>query len=467
MTDKIQSIDIKALSEAMSQICDEKGLRNEKILEIVGCALAAAYKKDYGAKGQIIKAQFNPKDQTVVFSQIKEVVDKTTRAPEKTEDSSTKSETSPLPQVQDKREALPYFNKERDIYLKDAKKIKKDVKVGDEVVTNLKSETKFGRVAAQNAKQVIIQKLREAEKEILYEEFKNKEGKVITATVQQVEGSNVNLDLGKMVGVLAAGEQVHTEHYRAGQKLKVYVKKVNNESRDTAIILSRSNPNLVKQLFALEVPEIFTGSIVIESIAREAGSRSKIAIQSKEEGIDPVGSCIGQKGIRVQAIIDELGGEKIDIVKYSSDPKIFITNALSPATVKLVRIPHEDKKRAVVYVDPDQFSLAIGRSGQNVRLATNLTGWSIDITDKEPREIIKRQSKDKKERKKGKEGRKKIKKLTKDKPEKKDKEDKKKSIKTEKEVKKSKTIKQAKKAKAKIKTSKSTEKVKKSEKLKQ
>lgn len=453
MTDQIQSIDIKALSVAMSQICDEKGLGNKKILEIVEHALAAAYKKDYGVKGQFIVAKFNPKDQTVVFSKIKEVVDKTTRKPEKKEDSSTEIEVFQPAQLSAEDKIIPYFNKERDIYLKDAKKIKKNIKIGDEIVTKLKPETKFGRVAAQNAKQVIIQKLREAEKEILYDEFKNKEGKVITATVQQVEGSNVNLDIGKMVGVLTTAEQVPTEQYRVGQKIKVYVKKVDKNRRDTAIILSRSNPELVTQLFALEVPEIFTGSVVIESIARDAGFRSKIAIQSKEEGIDPIGSCVGQKGIRVQAIIDELGGEKIDIVKYSLDPKIFIANALAPATIKLVRIPYKAKKRAIAYVDPDQFSLAIGRNGQNVRLATNLTGWAIDITDKEPLDIKKGTKEEKEDAKKNTEDaiKKAIKKkATKGKSKKKAKAEKKsvkKSVKPKKKVKKLKTVKKVKKSK--------------------
>lgn len=392
MINKIQGIDIQELSGATAQICDEKGLGKEKVLTIIEEALAAAYKKDYGKKGQIIKAKFNPKEQTVSFFQIKEVVDKKTRLPEtenyKVEDKSPQTEIADEREKteEDKEEKIPYFKKEKDIYLKDAKKIKKDVEVGDQITIKLKTETQFGRVAAQSAKQVIIQKLREAEKEILYEEFKNKEGKVITATVQHIEGRNVHLDLGKMTGVLLPTEQVPTENYRAGQKIKVYVEKVEKGIRDTAMILSRSNPNLVSQLFNLEVPEIFTGTVVIKSIAREAGSRSKIAVKSLEEGVDPIGSCVGQKGIRVQAVIDELGGEKIDIIEYNKNVKTFIIHSLSPAKIKYVDLVDKKEKKAIVYVDSDQLSLAIGRKGQNVRLAAKLTGWKIDIADQEEKE---------------------------------------------------------------------------------
>ncbi|MBD3300218.1 MAG: transcription termination/antitermination protein NusA [Candidatus Moranbacteria bacterium] len=372
MNQEFQNVNIKELSGAVSMICEEKGLDKNKVIEIIGDALAAAYKKDYGKKGQIIKANFDPSTQTASFYQIKEVVDESTRNFDEQMD-----QTAQLDE-----DALPRYNEERDIRLKEAKKFDKNIKVGEEFKIDLPPENKFGRVAAQNAKQVIIQKLREAERNNLYEEFKDKEGEVISATVQRVENRNVYLDLGKMVGVLFPGEQVPSETYRIGQRIKVYVDRVSQEFKDTTVILSRSNPKLVSKLFYLEVPEIFSGTVKIVSIAREPGSRSKMSIKSEEEGIDPIGSCVGQKGIRVQAIIDELGGEKIDIIEYNEDPKIYISQALAPAKVKFVEIDEKEKK-AIVTVDPDQLSLAIGKRGQNVRLAAKLTGWKIDVLTEE------------------------------------------------------------------------------------
>lgn len=392
MAEEQQNINIKELSSAISQLCDEKGINRDRIMEIVEDALAAAYKKDYGHKGQIIKASFDKEKQSASFYQIKEVVDETTRimeeeeeseSEEKKEEKETKMALSEAEvSSESEEETLPRFNKERDILLEDAKKIKKSAEVGDEIKIKLAPQSNFGRVAAQNAKQVIIQRIREAERETLYEEFKNKKDEVITATVQRVEGRNVYLDLGKMVGVLLPPDQVPQENYRTGQRIKVFVAGVDKDARDTTVTLSRSNPNLVTKLFALEVPEIFSGTVVIKSIAREPGSRSKIAVKSLEKGIDPIGSCVGQKGIRVQAIIDELGGEKIDIIEYNEDAKTFISHALSPAKVKYVELD-EKNNQATVTVDPDQLSLAIGKRGQNVRLAARLTGWKIDVVGSE------------------------------------------------------------------------------------
>ena len=388
MDDKTQNINISELSSAIAQVCDEKGISRDKVLETVEAALAAAYKKDYGKKGQIIKAKFNSEAQTASFYQVKEVVDETTRVieieKEKDEDAEEEEPSESVDEVEDSEEedALPRFNKERDILLPEAKTIDPEAKIGDELSIALASENQFGRVAAQNAKQVIIQKLREAEREALYEEFKNKVGEVVTATVQRVENRNVYLDLGKMVGVLYPSEQVQRENYRTGQRIRVYVEKINKDAKDTSVTLSRSNPNLVSRLFSLEVPEIFAGTVVIKSIAREPGSRSKIAVQSLEEGIDPIGSCVGQKGTRVQAIIDELGGEKIDIIEFNEDPRTFITHALSPAKVRHVEIDEAERK-ATAFVDSDQLSLAIGKRGQNVRLAAKLSDWKIDVVAKE------------------------------------------------------------------------------------
>ncbi|MBD3238498.1 MAG: transcription termination/antitermination protein NusA [Candidatus Moranbacteria bacterium] len=389
----VQNINLKELTAAITQICEEKGLDQKTLIQIISEALAAAYKKDYGRRGQIIKADFDPQTQTASFYQIKQVVDKNTRVFEtQTQDSNTKHQATQketVPQVQKKdqtqeqpREALPKFSEERDILLKDAKEIKKGAKVGDEIKIKLKPQNQFGRVAAQNAKQVIIQKLREAERDNLYNEFKDKEGQVVTATVQRIENHNVYLDLGKMIGVLFPGEQIPQENYRVGQRIKVYVDRVSQDFKDTTVILSRSNPKLVVKLFQLEVPEIFAGTVTIESIAREAGSRSKIAVKSEDPSIDPIGSCVGQKGIRVQAIIDELGGEKIDIIEFNPDAKSYISQALAPAKIKYVDL-NQTEQEALAIVEPDQLSLAIGKKGQNVRLAARLTGWKIDVRTEE------------------------------------------------------------------------------------
>lgn len=372
---ELQNINIKELASAISQICEEKGLDRTKLYEIVEAALAAAYKKDYAEKGQIIRAKFDQQKQTASFFQVKEVADKTNRNFEKP----TEEEREIVNQRREQgEEVLPFFNPERDIALEDAQVFNKDAAVGDEIEIPLEPQNNFGRVAAQNAKQVIIQKLRELEREVLFREFAGKEGEIITATVQRVENRNVYLDLGKTTGVLTPPYQVPTENYRPGQRLKVYVEKVSQDERETSVILSRTSAQLVARLFALEVPEIFSQTVVIKSIAREAGSRTKMAVTSNEEGVDPVGSCVGQKGIRVQAVIDELGGEKIDIIEYSDDPKTFITQALAPAKVRYVELD-EENKNAKVTVAQDQLSLAIGKKGQNVRLAAKLTGWNIDV----------------------------------------------------------------------------------------
>jgi N utilization substance protein A len=387
MNEAIGNINLKELSAAISLVCDEKGLAKEKVMEIVEESLAAAYKKDYGKKGQIIRSKFDPEKQTAAFFQIKEVVDETTRNMEEIPEEETENESEFREEREDETEKTPRFNKERDILLEEAKKTNSEIELGEELEIELETQNQFGRVAAQNAKQVIIQRLREAERENLYTEFKNKEGEVVTATVQRVENRNVFLDLGKMIGVLLPQEQVSQENYRAGQRIKVYVERVNKDLRDTTVVLSRSNPKLVAKLFSLEVPEIFSGAVEIFSIAREAGSRSKIAVRSKEEGVDPIGSCVGQKGIRVQSVIDELGGEKIDIIEYNEDPEIFISHALSPAKVKFVEIK-EAEKTATVVVDPDQLSLAIGKRGQNVRLAARLTDWKVDIVNSEDVDLL-------------------------------------------------------------------------------
>ncbi|MCX6763252.1 MAG: transcription termination factor NusA [Candidatus Moranbacteria bacterium] len=381
----------------ISQICDEKGIAKDKVIETIEAALAAAYKKDYGKRGQNIKAVFNEKNGAAEFYLVKEVVDETTREfpieeaddadmadkadkMDKTDGVDKKEKKKPveLPPVEDEEERLPRYNSERDLTVPEAKKIKKGAKVGDVIELKLEMKKDYGRVAAQTAKQVIIQRIREAERDAMFEEYKDKEGQVISGVVQRVEGRNVFIDLGKSVGVLFPSEQIESERCRIGQRVKVYVAKVESGSKGPGISLSRIHPLMIQKLFELEVPEIFAGTVEIKAIAREAGGRSKIAVASNEEGIDPIGSCVGQKGTRVMAVIDELGGEKIDIVLWDEDASKFIAAALSPAKVLNVEI-NEEERSAKVQVPDDQLSLAIGKKGQNVRLAAKLTGWKIDI----------------------------------------------------------------------------------------
>ena len=369
---------------AVMQIADEKGLSKERVLEVVEAALAAAYKKDYGKKGQVIRAHFDEVAKSASFFLVKEVVDETTREfVEEVEEGEEVQGDGVREDYEVEEGKLPRFNRERDITLADAKKLKKGVKVGETIDMELESQDTFGRVAAQTAKQVIIQRIREAERETMFEEYKEKEGQVVNGIVQRVEGRNVFVDLGKSVGILFPSEQIEGENYRVGQHLKVFLVRVESDTKGPGLLLSRTHPQMVEHLFTLEVPEIFTGTVQIKAISREAGSRTKIAVATSEEGVDPIGSCVGQKGTRVQAIIDELGGEKIDIIEWNEDAIKFISAALSPAKVLKVEL-FEDEMRAVVTVPHDQLSLAIGKRGQNVRLAAKLTGWKLDVTSDEP-----------------------------------------------------------------------------------
>ena len=375
---------------AVMQIADEKGISKERVLEVVEAALAAAYKKDYGKKGQVIRAAFDEVSKIASFFLVKEVVDETTREfVEESEETDNlqpttdneKSKGEAEEEISDE-DRLPRYNPERDMLLDEAKKLKKGAKVGDVIELPLPPYDEFGRVAAQTAKQVIIQRIREAERQTMFDEYKEKEGQVVNGIVQRVEGRNVFVDLGKSVGVLFPSEQIEGENYRVGQHLKVFLVRVESDTKGPGLLLSRTHPEMVRHLFTLEVPEIFTGTVEIKAIAREAGSRTKIGVFSAEEGVDPIGSCVGQKGTRVQAIIDELGGEKIDIIEWNENVEKFIAAALSPAKVLSVEL-FEEEKRTLVKVPHDQLSLAIGKRGQNVRLAAKLTGWKIDVTSDE------------------------------------------------------------------------------------
>lgn len=371
-----QMMDLKALHSSLEQLEAERGISKEKIIQTIEDALAAAYKKDYGKKGQIVRAKFDINTGKTAFSQVKFVVDESML---KTEE---EAESTPEPAEEDQEVKKVRFNPEHHIMLNEAKKIKKNAKLGEEVVFPLETKDEYGRIAAQTAKQVIIQSIREAEKESIYSEFKNRQGEIISGIVQRIENGNVFIDLGRTTAVLPRNEQIKGERYRIGERTRALLFLAEETPRGIGLFLSRSHPKFIAKLFEMEIPEISNGAVEIKNIAREAGSRSKISVASKQEGIDPVGSCVGQKGTRIGTIISELGGEKIDIIEWSEKPEEFIANSLSPA--KILEVNADEKiKVAEVIVDEDQLSLAIGKMGQNVRLAAKLTGWKIDIKSRE------------------------------------------------------------------------------------
>jgi N utilization substance protein A len=366
-------MDIKSLKSAIAQIAEEKGIPFEKVLEDIETAIAAAYKKEYGKKGQTIKCKFDLETGQLKFWQTKLVVDQSMIY---SEEELKKMEKEKVALTEGKPEKVR-FNPEKHLMLKEAKKINPEIKVGQELIIPLETKSDFGRIAAQTAKQVILQKLKETERETIFDEYKKKEGEIISGILQRIEGKNVYFDIGKTIGILPKHEQIPGEFYRPGQRLKLFVLKVEKTNKGPVIFLSRAYPKFVSKLFELEVPEIAAGQVEIKSIAREAGSRTKIAVFSKVEGIDPIGAAVGQRGTRVNAVISELGGEKIDIVEYSDEPEKYIANSLSPAKVLEVKIM--PKNKALAIVPEDQLSLAIGKDGQNVRLAAKLTGWKIDV----------------------------------------------------------------------------------------
>lgn len=377
--------------QAMKQICEEKNISYESVLETVESALAAAFRKDYGEKDQNIKMSFDPEMGTMRAFDVKVVVEDMELPPETLESPESKKDErktkfdfpsrSVTPSiVAEGVGEEPKWNPKTMIMLSVAKKLKRDASVGEEIRTELTIPGAFGRMAAQTAKQVIMQKLREAEREVVYNTYKDKEGQLIVATVQRTEGRIVIFDIGRATGVLPPEEQVPTERYLPGQRMKVYVTRVGLTTRGPEIVLSRTSPELVKKLFQFEIPEVANGVVEIRAIAREPGARGKVAVASVDPAIDPIGSCIGQRGTRIQTVISELGGEKIDVVSWDANPENFIGNALSPAKVVSVSL-HVNEQTAVVRVLPDQLSLAIGRGGQNVRLAAKLTGWKITVAE--------------------------------------------------------------------------------------
>ncbi len=364
----MKQIDLKNLTIAIEEIAKEREVSLEAVFEAVEQALASAFKKEYGKKKEKYEAKLNPKTGELQFFQLKLVVDESMLAKENEKVEEEKDNEIPK---------KVRFNPERHILLEEAQKVQPDIKAGEFLKIQVEAPENFGRIAAQTAKQVILQLIRELEKEELYKKFKEKEGEIISGIVQRVDPKFVLFDIGKISGILEKSEQIPNEFYRPGQRLKLFVLKVENTSKGPQVFLSRTYPKFVSKLFELEVPEIITGQVEIKSIAREPGSRTKIAVYTKEQGIDPIGAMIGQRGTRIIAVCNELGGEKIDVILWSEDPMIYIANALSPSKVLEVRIL--PKNKALAIVPDDQLSLAIGKDGQNVRLAAKLTGWKIDV----------------------------------------------------------------------------------------
>jgi len=336
------------LALVLEQLEREKNIKREDVFKTITDSLVSALRKYFGKTAQL-EATIDPDTAEMQGFLIKKVVEEV-------------------------------YTPDIEINLEEAQMFKADAQMGEDlrIPVDIKD---FSRIAAQTAKQVLIQKIREAEKETIFADFKLKEGEIISGVVQRIEGRSAFMDIGKTTGVLNREEQVPGEFYRPGQRLKAFVLKVEQTSKGPIIFLSRAYPKFVSKLFELEVPEIGSGQVLVKSIAREAGSRTKIAVASTMEGIDPIGAAVGQRGTRVTAVINELGGEKIDIIEYSDDPQRYIINALSPAKIMEVRVLPKNKALAVV--PDDQLSLAIGKDGQNVRLAAKLTGWKIDVRSPE------------------------------------------------------------------------------------
>ena len=399
-----------ALKQAIEDICQEKNIPYESVIETIEAALAVAYRKDFGEKNQNVEVAFNADEGTSRVWDVKTVVEEALydeymaeqqrreqaeadgtlevyleqkRVEEEARrqeslaaqgiDPASPAALSTPAEVKDDR-----FDPKKHIGLSEAKKLDAKYGIGDEIRTELFPPAEYGRMAAQTAKQVIIQRIREAERDIVYKEFKGREGEVITAMVQRVEGRMVLIDIGHATAIMPPPEQMEREHYRPGDRVKVFIVSVAMTPKGPEIVVSRAHPEMVRNLFTVEVPELQSGAVQIKGISREAGLRTKIAVYSDQKNIDPVGSLVGQRGTRVQTVISELGGEKIDIIEWSDDPIKYITNALSPAKVISIKLD-EEQHAAVAEVKDDQLSLAIGKSGQNVRLAAKLTGWKIDL----------------------------------------------------------------------------------------
>ena len=353
---KDQAIDNKELILALEDLEKEKGIKKEYLLESIETALVTAYKRNFDSLENVRVEMDKKTGATHVYS-VKEVVKEVE-------------------------------NPDTQITVKDAQKINPDLNEGDNLETEIVPRN-FGRIAAQTAKQVIIQKLRELEREIIFTEYNDRKGEIVSGLVQKADRNIVVMDLGKLEGVMPSKEQIPTEHYKVNDKIKAYVVDVEKGAKGAPqVIVSRSHPDFVRKLLEFEIPEIYEGVIEIKSVSRDAGNRSKVAVYSPDPNIDPVGSCVGQKGVRIQNVINELNGEKIDVIEWNEDPSIYIASALLPAQILAVDIKEEEKFAQVIVPD-DQLSLAIGKAGQNARLAARLTNWKIDIkSETQFREMI-------------------------------------------------------------------------------
>lgn len=378
-------LDLKVINSVLGELEEERGIPRDTVIEAISTSLATAYKKEYGKRGQVVRAKFDINTGATEFFQVKFVVDESrVWFPENEEHEEgvqpKEEEEHAVGEVDSEHEEddRVRFDPEKHILLEDARRIKKDSQVDDELVFPLESQEDFGRIAAQTAKQVIIQKIREAEKVSILGEFEGREGEVVSGTVQRIDRGNIFLDLGRTQALMPFDEQIPGERFRQGERVRAYLYQVEEGPRGVVVKVSRSHPRFLMKLFTQEAPELQSGAIEIKAIAREPGSRSKVAVHSVDEHIDPVGALVGQRGVRVSTVMSELGGEKIDIIEWSPEIAHFIEDALSPAKVLDVEI-NEAEHKATVEVSEDQQSLAIGRGGQNVRLAAKLTGWRIDI----------------------------------------------------------------------------------------
>lgn len=380
--------DLKVLNSALTELETERGIPREKMIDAIEQSLATAYKKEFGKRGQIINAHFDINSGDTTFEQVKIVVTEDMLKPEDDEPESEEEAPSTNPEdteIEGEEDKLIRFDEDKHIMLATARMIKKDAQAGDELLFPLESKNDFGRIAAQTAKQVIIQKVREAEKEAALAEFGQKAGDIVIGFVQRFERGSLYVDLGRVTAIMPYDEQIPGERFKPGERIRAILLAVEETPRGIFLKLSRSHPDFLTGLFTIEAPELQTGAVEVKAVAREAGARSKIAVYAKDQHIDPVGSMVGQRGVRVSTVMSELGGEKIDIIEWSPDFADFIEDSLSPAEVLEIKIvsepnPEENERgHAIASVTPEQQSLAIGRGGQNVRLAAKLTGWKIDI----------------------------------------------------------------------------------------
>jgi len=386
-------IDLKTINAVLGEF-EDRGIGKATMVEAIESAMATAYKREYGKRGQVVRAKLDLNTGTIAFEQMKTVVDETTvRFPTSDEDSGDQKPEHGHHSWHHEHEEelaegeLPRFDSEKHILLADAKLIKRGVTLGEEIVFPLEPQDNFGRIAAQTAKQVVIQKVREAEKLSMMEEFSEKKGQIVSGIVQRMERGAIFVDLGRTTGIIPYEEQIPGERYRMGERIRAYLYAVEEGFRGVYLRLSRAHPKFVVKLFEMEAPELAAGSIEVKALAREPGSRTKIALASLDPHVDPVGSLVGQRGVRVSTVMSELGGERIDIIEWNDDAAAFIKEALSPATPIEVVLDEADH-RATVTVSEDEQSLAIGRGGQNVRLAAKLTGWNIDIVSTGGAEIV-------------------------------------------------------------------------------